>query len=73
MDKVEVRYVGGPLDGTTGEYEQPPPFGLRVANARRPIMAGEVVTEDDMEPGGTLYLLSESPDGEQYYWAGPNG
>lgn len=73
MEKIEVRYVGGPLDGTTGEYDYPLPLGLRVSTARKPVLAGQIVTDADMEPGGTLYLLSETQAGEQYYWAGPNG
>lgn len=64
MDKVEVRYVGGPLDGTTGEYDYPLPLGVRMATARKPIFAGQSVTEDQLEPGGAHYRLV---DGDLVY------
>lgn len=66
MDKVEVRYVGGPLDGTTGEYDYPLPLAVRMATARKPIMRS-LVTEDQLEPGGAQYRLV---DGDLVYVEG---
>lgn len=68
MEKVEIRYVGGPLDGTAGEYEHPLPLGLRMTTARKPITRS-LVTEDQLEPGGALYRLSELLSGEWVYVA----
>jgi hypothetical protein len=64
VDKVEVRYIGGPLDGTTGEYDYPLPLAVRMATARKPIHMHQLVTEDQLEPGGAQYRLV---DGDLVY------
>lgn len=67
MEKIEVRHVGGPLDGTTGEYDYPLPLALRMTTARKPIHSGQMVTADQVEPGGAQYRLRDLLGGGHVY------